>query len=96
MLIMDFSGGDFTWNIFKEKLNIYKHGIGFFTAAEVFNDPKRKIFLDAAHSAGEKRYFCIGKVNGRIITVRFTYRANKIRIIGAGYWRKGRKYYDEA
>lgn len=32
---------------------------------------------------------------GGIMTVRFTYRNNKIRIIGAGYWRKGKKLYEE-
>jgi hypothetical protein len=37
----------------------------------------------------------VGKVNNRIITVRFTYREGKIRIIGAGYWRKGKKYYEK-
>ncbi|MDD5422490.1 MAG: BrnT family toxin, partial [Candidatus Omnitrophica bacterium] len=34
--------------------------------------------------------------NNKIVTVRFTRRGNKIRIIGAGYWRKGRKYYEKA
>jgi len=29
------------------------------------------------------------------MTVRFTWRDGRIRIIGAGYWRKGRKVYDE-
>jgi len=35
-----------------------------------------------------------GKVDDEIMTVRFTYRAEKIRIIGAGYWRKGKKIYE--
>lgn len=30
-----------------------------------------------------------------ILTVRFIYRENNIRIIGAGYWRKGKKIYEE-
>ena len=34
-------------------------------------------------------------VDGRIITVRFVYRERKIRIIGAGYWRKGKEYYEK-
>jgi len=37
----------------------------------------------------EKRYYCFGKVDGAIITVRFTYKGQTIRIFGAGYWRKG-------
>ena len=38
---------------------------------------------------------CIGKVAGGILTVRFTHRKRKIRIIGAGNWRKGKKIYEE-
>jgi uncharacterized protein len=29
------------------------------------------------------------------MTVRFTERQGRIRIIGVGYWRKGRKMYDK-
>lgn len=29
-----------------------------------------------------------------VLTVRFTYRQHRIRIIGAGYWRKGRAVYE--
>jgi hypothetical protein len=36
-----------------------------------------------------------GKVEEHIVTVRFTYRNYKIRIIGAGYWRKGKKIYEK-
>lgn len=45
--------------------------------------------------AEEDRYYCMGRVGEGILTVRFTYRANIIRIYGAGYWRKGRKIYEE-
>ncbi|MYC95627.1 MAG: BrnT family toxin [Caldilineaceae bacterium SB0661_bin_32] len=37
----------------------------------------------------------VGRVESGILTVRFTYRANKIRIFGAGYWRKYRALYLE-
>jgi len=62
---------------------------------KVFLDPRRKIFTDSQHSNDEQRYFCIGKVGDRIMTVRFTYRDEIIRIFGAGYWRKGRRYYEK-
>lgn len=87
--------GDFLWDSRKEEVNIRKHGINFITAANAFMDPKRKIFIDSKHSETEERHFCIGKAGNKIITVRFTYRSGKIRIIGAGYWRKGRIYYEE-
>ena len=50
---------------------------------------------DISHSKTEKRYYCFGKVGGDIMTVRFSYREGVIRIIGAGYWRKGKKIYEK-
>ncbi len=86
---------EFIWDPRKEWVNIIKHGISFALAAKAFQDPNRKIFRDDIHSEREDRWFCIGKVSGRILTVRFLYREDKIRIIGAGHWRKGRKHYEE-
>ena len=88
--------GKFVWSIEKEKDNIAKHGVDFETAARAFLDRQRKIFTDSKHSDEEPRYFCIGKVDGKIMTVRFTYRESYIRIFGAGYWRKGKVYYEKA
>ena len=50
---------------------------------------------DLEHSKHEKRYYSFGKVNEKIMTVRFTYRFNNIRLIGAGYWRKGKRIYEK-
>jgi len=58
-------------------------------------DPKREIYVDSEHSKQEERFFCVGKVANRVMTVRFTYRQEIIRIIGAGYWRKGKGYYEK-
>ena len=92
---MDTLHGDFIWNSHKERANILKHGVDFQMAAQVFSDSSRKVLIDDAHSVLESRYFCMGKVDGRVLTVRFMYRDNKIRIIGAGYWRKGRELYEK-
>ena len=62
---------------------------------EAFLDPYRVIAEDMAHSSEEDRYYCIGRVDDGIMTVRFTYRGSVIRIYGAGYWRKGRKIYED-
>ncbi len=85
----------FEWDPEKEKININKHGMDFATAAEAFTDPGRKIVMDSKHNRTEERLFCLGKVNGRILTVRFTYREGKIRIIGAGFWRGGGSHYEK-
>ncbi len=92
---MDYTSGDFEWDTAKEAANVVKHGIGFMTAARVFDDPRQKVYEDSGHSAPEPRFFCIGNVDGRIITVRFTYRSGKVRIFGAGCWRKGARYYEK-
>lgn len=85
----------FVWDPRKERSNVQKHGVDFRTASLAFQDPRRKVFIDNKHSQSEERYFCIGKVADRILTVRFVYREGVIRIIGAGYWRKGVYYYEE-
>ena len=85
----------FIWDFERELDNIRKHNVDFATAAKVFKDPGRKIYVDSKHNEKEERFFCIGKVRDRILTVRFIYRGGKIRIFGAGYWRKGEKYYDK-
>ncbi|MDD5066827.1 MAG: BrnT family toxin [bacterium] len=87
--------GLFVWNTEKERDNIQKHKLDFYTASKAFSDSKRIIAIDEKHSEKEERYFCIGKVDSHIITVRFTYRNKLIRIIGAGYWRKGRILYEK-
>ena len=85
----------FQWDANKDKLNQKKHNVSFTLAQRAFLDPNRIIAKDLKHSGKEKRYLCIGKVDGAIITVRFTYRGSVIRIIGAGYWRKGKVAYEK-
>jgi len=85
----------FEWDETKNHENQKKHGILFENAQYAFADPKRVILEDLAHSEKEKRYYCIGKVEEGVVTVRFTYRKNVIRIFGAGYWRKGKNIYEE-
>ena len=87
---------EFEWDESKNSENIKKHDISFFDAQLAFFDPNRVIAIDTQHSTErEKRYFCFGKIDDEVLTVRFTIRSNKIRIIGAGYWREGRKKYEE-
>ena len=85
----------FEWDEEKDRENRLKHNVSFSLAQRAFLDPHRIIAEDVEHSTTEDRYYCIGRVGEGIITVRFTYRGNIIRIYGAGYWRKGRKIYEE-
>lgn len=91
--ITSMSSADFEWDDRKESVNREKHGVSFYEAQKAFLDPNRLIAKDLGHGGTEERFYCFGNVNGGIMTVRFTYRHKKIRIIGAGYWRKGKKIY---
>ncbi len=85
----------FEWDDDKNKINQTKHNVSFEQAQYAFADTKRIIAKDVEHSENEERYYCFGKIDEEILTVRFTYRNNKIRIIGAGYWRKGKQIYEK-
>lgn len=82
---------DYEWDEAKDRINQEKHGISFKQAQYAFDDPNRIIIRDLDHGQGvEERFFCLGKVEDGILTVRFTYRQKRIRIYGAGYWREGK------
>jgi uncharacterized DUF497 family protein len=84
----------FEWDSEKDAVNQQKHGVSFSLAQYAFADPQRVIANDENHSQTEQRFYCFGEVDGGILTVRFTYRTSVIRIIGAGYWRKGKAIYE--
>jgi uncharacterized DUF497 family protein len=84
----------FEWDPHKDLENQEKHGVAFAGAQFAFADPRRVIAEDRSHSSRERRYYCLGQVDDGILTVRFTYRNDVIRIYGAGYWRKGKRVYE--
>jgi uncharacterized protein len=91
----------FDWDEKKNERNIKEQGISFNEARKAFFDENRIIIDDVKHSENERRLFCIACITDpetktkRVITVRFTYRDDVIRIIGAGFWRKGREFYEK-
>jgi len=84
----------FEWDPDKDAENQRKHGVSFAVAQAAFLDSARVIARDLEHSRTEPRFYCFGRVADGVLTVRFTYRGNVIRIIGAGYWRRGKKLYE--
>jgi uncharacterized DUF497 family protein len=82
----------FEWDEEKDRENQGRHRVSFAEAQRAFLDPHRIIAEDVAHSSEED-----GSTVSAVLkmTVRFTYRGNVIRIYGAGYWRKGRKLYED-
>lgn len=86
----------FDWDSKKKRENTIRHGVAFSCAQKAFLDENRIVYVDVKHSTEkETRYFCIGKVEQGVLTVRFTMRGETIGIFGAGFWRKGRKRYEQ-
>jgi uncharacterized DUF497 family protein len=85
----------FEWDPAKDTENQRKHGVSFAEAQGAFLDPSRVIARDVSHSRSEQRYYCFGRVGDGILTVRFTHRGEVICIIGAGYWRGGKRIHEK-
>lgn len=77
--------------------NLKKHKASFEEAASVFGDPMAYTFADPDHSVGEQRWLMFGlSRTGRILTVIYTLRGGKCRIISARVaTRHERKTYAE-
>ncbi len=88
---------NFEWDEERDLENQRKHGVSFLEAQHAFLDQNRVIAEDLGHSQKEQRFYCFGQNQDKngILTVRFTYRSGRIRIVGAGFWRKGKKVYEQ-
>ena len=84
----------FDWDPAKDAENQGKHGVSFSRAQYAFADTQRVIAKDEIHSQTDERFYCFCEVDNGVLTVQFTYRDKVIRIIGAGYWRKGKAIYE--
>ena len=87
--------GSFEWDSEKNALNAIKHGVRFEEACRAFGDPGGVFLADQKHSQVEERWLYFGKIEHRVLTIRFTYRESRIRIYGAGFWRIGGKVYEK-
>ncbi len=81
----------------KAAINLKKHKVSFEEAASVFGDPMALTFSDPDHSIGEERWVMFGQSQqARILTIVYTYRNEKYRIINARVaTRHERKTYEE-
>lgn len=73
----------FEWSAAKARANLSKHGVSFEVAKLVFDDPRSLDEIDHRADYGEDRFNVIGIVRGRILTVTFTERDGRFRIISA-------------
>jgi len=74
---------DFEWDEAKAAANIRKHKISFQEACRVFDDLFVLIEQDLNEDFGEDRYIATGIVEGLLLTVIYTERGVRIRIISA-------------
>lgn len=68
---------------YKAAKNFAKHGVSFEQAKDVFRDPFAIEFEDTRENYGEVRDIIIGMAEERLLTVVYTVRDERIRIISA-------------
>lgn len=71
---------EYEWD---DNKNQIKHSIDFYDAILIFNDNDRIELLDDRKDYQEKRYRTIGTVYDVVLTVIYTIRNNRYRIISA-------------
>jgi len=87
----------FEWDPEKARLNIKTHGVSFNEASTAFHDPLSQTIEDPLHSEYEERFVLIGRsIQGRLLVIIHTDRAERIRIISARLaTKKERLRYEE-
>ncbi|HEX3672861.1 MAG TPA: BrnT family toxin [Rhizomicrobium sp.] len=85
---------DFDWDNAKAAANLRKHGVSFDTASKVFDDPFAIERVDPrSEEYGEERSMIIGYAGGNLLSVIYTDRNEKVRLISAR--RSARDEYDD-
>jgi len=75
---------EFVWDKGNIDKNLVKHKVDFREAEEIFFNKPVKFYPDKRHSQKEERFIALGITNkSRKLTIIFTKRKNKIRIISA-------------
>lgn len=91
-----FQSHQIEWDENKRRENLAKHGIDFLDAVDVFGDPRRRTF-QSRHPPDERRYLTVGALRDRVVTVIWTARGDKLRVISMRRARRNeRKRYEEA
>lgn len=75
---------EFDWDKGNLDKNLVKHKVDFREAEEIFFNQPVKFYPDEKHSQKEERFIALGVTSkSRKLTIIFTKRRNKIRIISA-------------
>jgi uncharacterized DUF497 family protein len=74
---------EFEWDEVKAETNLRRHKISFLEACRVFEDFFALIEQDLSEPYGEDRFLATGMVESMLLTVAYTERGERIRIISA-------------
>ncbi|HKH34278.1 MAG TPA: BrnT family toxin [Beijerinckiaceae bacterium] len=74
---------EFEWDEDKAAINFITHGVAFPFAVAVFLDPDCVVFDSSRREDGEERLKAVGRVGRRLLSVVFTLRDGRRRIISA-------------
>ena len=78
----------FEWDETKRQKNIEKHQLDFVDVVAVFDNPH--VTIPSLYGGEETRFITTGQLDGRFVTIIYTHRRRKIRVIS---FRRAR--YDE-
>jgi uncharacterized protein len=89
------NGDDFQWDERKAAINLRRHKISFQAARRVFDDLFALVEQDLSEDYGEDRFLATGMIEGVLVTVVYTERGERIRIVSArkANSNERRKYY---
>ena len=82
----------FEWDDHKAAANLRSHRVSFEQAAFAFIDPFAVEWIDGREDYGEERSVLVGMVFGQPLTVVYTLRGRRTRIVSA--WRATRHEQD--
>jgi hypothetical protein len=74
---------EFEWDDIKAAENVRRHGVSFPQAALAFRDPFAVEWIDLREAYGEERIILLGMTGNQVLSVVYTERAERIRIISA-------------
>lgn len=74
---------EFEWDEAKAETNWRKYGVCFAEAIAVFEDDRRRLFVDNRFDYGEERLVELGMADGKLLAVTYVVRGDKVRLISA-------------
>jgi uncharacterized DUF497 family protein len=77
------SKDEFEWDEAKARRNYARHGVTFDSARKAFDDPFMVEILDEREDYGEQRVLLIGMAEGQLLSVIYTERKGRFRLISA-------------